>query len=169
MIEDLLIRPATERDAPSLVAFNHAMAKETEGRELTIEVLCAGVASLLKQPQYGFYLVVETDGVVIGGLLVTYEWSDWRNGLFWWIQSVYVSPPHRGKGVYKRLYAEVRRRAAAQGNVCGFRLYVEKENHRAQQTYRTLGMRETDYRIFEATIGEAGEARARCEVEVIDR
>ncbi len=149
-----LIRPATERDTESLVAFNRALAKETEGIDLPVEIVSAGVASLFKQPQHGFYLVAELNGVLVGGLMITYEWSDWRNGLFWWIQSVYVAPAHRGRGIYKRLYAEVKRRAEGQENVCGFRLYVEKENRRAQQTYQALGMRETPYQIFEELLNK---------------
>lgn len=156
MSGDLLIRPADARDAAALAAFNRAMAKETEGIDLALEMVSAGVASLLKRAQYGFYLVAEMKGEVVGGLLITYEWSDWRDGLFWWIQSVYVAPAHRGKGIYKALYAEVKRRALEDGSVCGFRLYVEKENHRAQKTYRSLGMKATDYRIFEALIEREG-------------
>jgi len=149
MTEALFIRPAVEQDTGRLVAFNRAMAKETEQIDLPIETVSAGVAALMEQPQYGFYLVAEVNGEVVGGLMVTYEWSDWRDGLFWWIQSVYVLPAHRGKGIYKRLYAEVRRRAVEQGDVCGFRLYVERENQKAQETYRALGMEETRYKVFE--------------------
>lgn len=149
MTDVVFIRPAVAQDTERLAAFNRAMAKETEGLDLPIETVSAGVAALLKQPQYGFYLVAEINGEVVGGLMVTYEWSDWRDGLFWWLQSVYVLPAHRGKGIYKRLYAEVRRRAVEQGDVCGFRLYVERENQKAQETYRALGMEETRYKVFE--------------------
>lgn len=117
MTDVLFIRPAVAQDAERLVAFNRAMAKETEGIDLSVETLSAGVAALLKQPQYGFYLVAEIDGEVVGSLMVTYEWSDWRDGLFWWIQSVYVVPAHRGEGIYKRLYGEVKRRAAGRGGM----------------------------------------------------
>lgn len=149
MTDVLFIRPAVAQDTERLVVFNRAMAKETEGLDLPMETVSAGVAALLKQPQYGFYLVAEINGEVVGGLMVTYEWSDWRDGLFWWLQSVYVLPSHRGKRIYKRLYAEVRRRAVEQGDVCGFRLYVERENQKAQETYRALGMEETRYKVFE--------------------
>ncbi|NKE69474.1 GNAT family N-acetyltransferase [Candidatus Manganitrophus noduliformans] len=149
MTDVLFIRPAVEEDTERLVAFNRAMAKETEGLDLPMETVSAGVAALLKQPQYGFYLVAEINGEVVGGLMVTYEWSDWRDGLFWWLQSVYVLPSQRGKGIYKRLYAAVKRRAIERGDVCGFRLYVERENRRAQETYRALGMAETHYKIYE--------------------
>lgn len=156
-MDDLIIRPAEARDREALVAFNRAMAKETEAVDLAVEVVSAGVAALMKRPQYGFYLVAETQGEAVGGLMVTYEWSDWRNGLFWWIQSVYVTPAHRGKGIYPRLYAEVKRRAAEQGEVCGFRLYVERDNQRAQRTYRSLGMTETRYRVFEELLNRRSE------------
>jgi ribosomal protein S18 acetylase RimI-like enzyme len=175
---ELTLRLADERDVAALVEFNQAMARETEGRELVPEVITAGVRNLLRQPQYGFYVVAERAGAgegasagtsanavaeadrgaetgagaeVAGALMVTYEWSDWRNGLVWWIQSVYVKAEWRRRGVYRRLYEFVKSRAAAQGNVRGFRLYVEKQNHVAQQTYRRLGMEETYYKMFEET------------------
>lgn len=157
-MSDPIIRPAGERDIAALVVFNRAMAKETEGIDLPIETVSAGVAALLQQPQYGFYLIAEINKEGVGGLMITYEWSDWRDGLFWWIQSVYVLPPYRGKGIYKQLYAEVKRRAAAQGDVCGFRLYVERKNQRAQQTYQALGMKETRYKVFEELLNRSKHA-----------
>jgi GNAT superfamily N-acetyltransferase len=149
MEETCSIRLGNQSDLQALVAFNRAMAKETEGIDLAPEVVAAGVAGLLERPEQGFYLVAEASGTVIGCLMVTHEWSDWRNGLFWWIQSVYVTPAHRRRGVYKKLYEYVKQ-SASRENVCGFRLYVDKENRTAQQAYEALGMRETDYKIFEA-------------------
>lgn len=151
---EITLRLADARDVDALVEFNRAMARETEEKELAPGVLTAGVESLLKNPVYGFYVVAEAadDGgqtKMAGSLMVTYEWSDWRNGLFWWIQSVYVRPQFRRRGVYRKLYEFVKARAARQENVCGFRLYVEKENVVAQQTYRRLGMTETYYKMFE--------------------
>jgi ribosomal protein S18 acetylase RimI-like enzyme len=143
------IRLAGAADAEALIEFNAAMAFETEGKELLPEVIGAGVRALLKQPASGFYLLAESDSRVVGSLLVTKEWSDWRNGDFWWIQSVYVHPDFRRQGVYKRLYRHVQELAAQDPQVCGFRLYVERENARAQATYRTLGMKETRYLVFE--------------------
>jgi GNAT superfamily N-acetyltransferase len=143
------LRLAEARDTQALVEFNRAMARETEAKELAVDVLTAGVENLLRSPQYGFYVVAEYDGEVVASLLVTYEWSDWRNGLFWWIQSVYVRPEFRRQGVYRRLYEFVKSRAANERDVRGFRLYVEKENRIAQQTYERLGMTETHYRMFE--------------------
>jgi len=144
------IRQATAADAPVLVEFNCAMALETEGKELLPEVIGAGVRTLLGSPAAGFYVVAESEGRVVGTLLITKEWSDWRNGTFWWIQSVYVRPESRRKGVYKTLYGHVQGMAANEPGVCGFRLYVERENTRAQSTYTSLGMQETHYRVFEA-------------------
>ena len=142
------IRLATPADAGVLVEFNAAMALETEGKELLAEVIGAGVRSLLGNPAAGFYVVAEQDSVV-GSLMITKEWSDWRNGTFWWIQSVYVRPQFRRQGVYKNLYRHVQELASKDPAVCGFRLYVERENDRAQATYGALGMKQTHYLVFE--------------------
>ncbi|MEZ5363248.1 MAG: GNAT family N-acetyltransferase [Bryobacterales bacterium] len=137
-------------DPPTvLAAFNAAMALETEHLELDGERLRAGVAAVVADPAKGFYLVAEEEGTVVGQLLITYEWSDWRNGVFWWVQSVYVRPESRGRGVYSTLYEDAVRRAREAGDVCGLRLYVERENRRAQRTYQKLGMRPTVYEMYE--------------------
>ena len=149
---EISIREATERDVQSLVDFNRAMARETESLELSLETLTSGIRNLLRNPQYGFYVVAEVsdaEGGAVGSLMVTYEWSDWRDGLFWWIQSVYVRPEFRRRGIYRRLYEFAKERAASDESVRGFRLYVEKENRVAQQTYERLGMKETHYKMFE--------------------
>lgn len=148
-VPDLLIRKAQPRDADAIAAFNSAMALETEGRALLPERIGAGVRRLLGDPGLGFYAVAEHDGRVIGCLMVTNEWSDWRNGLFWWIQSVYVEAAWRRRGVYRRLYAFVRELAATEPGICGFRLYVEQDNEAAQRTYGALGMARTDYLLYE--------------------
>jgi len=148
----LTIRPAAGTDAGRLVDFNRAMARETENRELDIAVVSAGVQAVIDEPARGFYLVAETGGAVVGALMVTYEWSDWRNGLFLWIQSVYVVPGQRGNGIYRRLYEHVRTIGRDRGDVCGFRLYVEENNHRAQRTYASLGMSQSGYMLFEEEI-----------------
>lgn len=148
-MSEITIRAADEADHEALVAFNRAMARETEDHELDAETLARGVARLLADPALGFYAVAERDGHVVACLMVTTEWSDWRDGSFWWIQSVYVAPDHRRQGLYRRLYAYVKERAAAAGGVCGFRLYVERENDVAQRTYAALGMREARYRMYE--------------------
>ena len=143
------IRQATAADAPVLIEFNCAMALETERKQLLPEVIGAGVRALLANPAAGFYVLAEAGQRVAGALLITKEWSDWRNGSFWWIQSVYVRPEFRRQGVYKTLYRHVQGMAANDPGVCGFRLYVERENTRAQSTYTSLGMQETHYRVFE--------------------
>ena len=142
------IRLATPDDAAVLIAFNVAMALETEGKELLPEVIGAGVRSLLGNRAAGFYVIAEEDRAV-GSLMVTNEWSDWRNGSFWWIQSVYVRPESRRRGIYRALYRHVQELAAQDPKVCGFRLYVERENSHAQATYRALGMNETRYLVYE--------------------
>ncbi len=125
------------------------MALETEGKELPESVIFNGVSRLMEKPEYGFYLIAEKNTEIAGTLMVTTEWSDWRNGLIWWIQSVYVSPGFRRQGVYSAMYNKVQDLAAKNPDVCGFRLYVEKDNTVAQTTYKQLGMKETDYLLFE--------------------
>ena len=142
------VREATSTDIDVLVQFNAAMAIETEAKTLDPQVLRAGVAAVLTEPRRGFYLIAEQAGAIAGCLMITYEWSDWRNGDWWWLQSVYVRPEHRRSGVFRALYAQVEARAAAREDVVGVRLYVERDNHRAQQTYEALGMREEAYRMF---------------------
>jgi ribosomal protein S18 acetylase RimI-like enzyme len=147
--DPVLVRRAEPGDADAIAAFNSAMALETEGRALLPERIGAGVRRLLSDPSLGFYAVAEHEGRVVGCLMVTNEWSDWRNGLFWWIQSVYIVAEWRRRGVYRRLYDFVRELAARDPAICGFRLYVEKENGAAQQTYSALGMTATDYLLYE--------------------
>jgi ribosomal protein S18 acetylase RimI-like enzyme len=143
------IRKARTEDIDSLIGFNEAMALETEGKKLYTGTLRKGVEAVFDDPQKGFYLVAEDKGRAIGGLMVTFEWSDWRNAWFWWIQSVYVNPEYRGKRIYSQLYDFVKKEASAAGNVCGFRLYVEKENAHAQRVYEKVGMEETYYLMYE--------------------
>ena len=133
------IRVATPDDSATLVEFNAAMARETESKQLLPEVIGAGVRSLLASPASGFYVVAEEDGRLVGSLMITKEWSDWRNGDFWWIQSVYVRPEARRRGVFRSLYRHVQALAAGDPGVCGFRLYVERENAAAQKTMARSG------------------------------
>lgn len=149
MTDAVHVRPARPDEADLLVEFNRAMAEESEDKGLDVAVLRDGVAYLLENPAEGFYLMAERDGEVAGTLMITYEWSDWRNGRFWWIQSVYVLPQHRRHGVYRALHAYVRDLARRDGGACGLRLYVERENTGAMATYRALGMDETHYRLYE--------------------
>ena len=143
------IRDAAPTDIDQLVEFNAVMARETENMALDLATLRAGVAALLAEPQRGFYLVAEDAGSVIGCLMITHEWSDWRNGDWWWLQSVYVRTDHRRRGVFRALYADVEQRARRAGGVIGLRLYVERSNTHAQHTYAALGMHETHYRVWE--------------------
>lgn len=146
-----IIRTALEKDANALVEFNQAMAMETENKKLDSDILSQGVGRLIGDPNKGFYLVAEDDqGHIVGSLMVTFEWSDWRNSHFWWIQSVYVLPQNRRTGIYSALYAEVKRLAETSDGVCGYRLYVEKDNLVAQQTYERLGMEQSHYFMFES-------------------
>ncbi|HET7299854.1 MAG TPA: N-acetyltransferase [Oleiagrimonas sp.] len=151
MTDDIAIRAATPADIPHLVAWNAAMAAETEDKALNHVVLENGVRGIFTDDRHGFYLIAERAGVVVGSLLVTYEWSDWRNGDFWWIQSVYVAPEARRQGVFRALYDETARRARDAGAV-GLRLYVELENTRAQQTYEDLGMHRCRYHMYESPL-----------------
>jgi ribosomal protein S18 acetylase RimI-like enzyme len=145
----MIIRRALSQDVTELAEFNTSTALETEGIELIPEVATAGVRAMIDNPQMGFYLVVELDNEIQASLMVTTEWSDWRNGMFWWVQSVYVRPPYRRQGLYRELYARVKELAEQEPAVCGFRLYVERDNVNAQKTYQSLGMLETDYKLFE--------------------
>ena len=147
-IELMNIRLAETRDIGELVDFNQAMALETEGKRLDGETLLNGVSAVFADDRKGFYVVAEQNETIVGGLMVTYEWSDWRNKWFWWIQSVYIVPEERGKGIYRRLYDFVKT-AAEHEEVCGFRLYVEHENVNAQRVYSKVGMDESIYLMFE--------------------
>lgn len=143
------VRAANRSDISHVVQWNAAMAWETERKTLDPVVLERGVTAVFDEPRRGFYLVAEQAGVAVGCLLVTYEWSDWRAGDFWWIQSVYVVETARRLGVFRRLYEAVEKRASQAGAV-GLRLYVETENERAQRTYAGLGMSRCHYYMYEA-------------------
>lgn len=143
------IRFARQEDAPALIEFNQAMALETEGKQLDSDILSKGVEAVFSDEKKGFYVAAESDGKIIGGLMITFEWSDWRDAWFWWIQSVYVLPDFRGQGIYRLLYQFVKDKAEESKDVCGFRLYVERENRRAQKVYEKLGMKLSHYLMYE--------------------
>jgi GNAT superfamily N-acetyltransferase len=143
------IRLAQKADAPALVEFNQAMALETEGKRLEANILQNGVEAVFEDEKRGFYVVAESEGQIIGGLMVTFEWSDWRDSWFWWIQSVYILPEGRGRKIYSRLYDFVKEKARSSGDVCGFRLYVERENEHAQKVYEKVGMEKSYYLMYE--------------------
>ncbi len=144
-----IIRVARAGDASLIARFNREMALETEGRKLVPQRVQRGVKALLADATKGTYFVAELDGQVIGQTLITYEWSDWRNGNFWWIQSVYVTPAHRGKGVFKALHQHIHQLARRRKEVCGLRLYVEAHNSMAKEVYARLGLQATAYELWE--------------------
>ena len=144
-----MIRLAVSSDIDALVEFNQAMALETEGKQLDSETLRRGVEAVFEDDKKGFYVVIEDAGQIVGGLMVTFEWSDWRNAWFWWIQSVYIRPEARGQRIYSRMYEFVKRLAAETDNVCGFRLYVETDNTHAQRVYESVGMNASHYLMYE--------------------
>jgi GNAT superfamily N-acetyltransferase len=146
---DLSIRAARSEDAAFLAAGNLAMAFESEHKQLDRAIVMRGVQAVLEDPSKGRYFVAERDGHAVGQLMVTYEWSDWRNGNFWWIQSVYVLPEARRLGVFRSLFGHIEQLAKADANVCGIRLYVERENARAQATYRHCGLEDAGYVVME--------------------
>lgn len=146
---NIRLRAAQVSDIERIAAFNAAMALETENKVLDLAILRAGVAAVFAEPAHGFYRVVEIDGQVVAACLITYEWSDWRNGRWWWLQSVYVQPAHRGNGLFSTLYRQLRAEAAGTPGVCGLRLYVESDNARAQRVYAALGMHEESYRLLQ--------------------
>ena len=149
MRDELLIRIAEDRDIETLAKFNVAMAWETEQKKLEPAVVTRGVQALFENPQHGFYTVAEMSAQVVGCIMITYEWSDWRCGLFWWIQSVYVDTEFRRRRIFRKLYEFLRVKASHEPNVCGFRLLVEHSNLAGQRTYAGLGMEETSYRCYE--------------------
>jgi GNAT superfamily N-acetyltransferase len=158
-MSSLRIRPATPSDNEQLAQWAQAMALETEHRQLDRATVLAGIAAAIADADKARYFVAmqdaalagrETIGVAVGTLMFTREWSDWRNGDWWWIQSVYVAPEHRRQGVFAALYRHVEQLARATPGVIGLRLYVERDNTIAQRTYASLGMSDAGYAIFEA-------------------
>jgi GNAT superfamily N-acetyltransferase len=148
-LTDILIRPARPEDAPAVVDFQLRLAKETEDLELDHPTVTAGVAAGMADPNKAVYYVAERGGRIVGGLMTTFEWSDWRNGLILWIQSVYVIAEERGRGTYRALYEYLKRRVEEDPGLKGIRLYVDKRNTAAQQVYARLGMNGEHYATFE--------------------
>jgi GNAT superfamily N-acetyltransferase len=145
----LLIRPPTAADLTTIVEFNRRLAQESEGKTLDVEVLTRGVRAVLGDPMRGVYFVAERGGQVVGQLMITLEWSDWRDGWLWWIQSVYVRDDARQGGVFRALFHHVLDEAKRRGDVAGLRLYVEDHNAAARATYHKLGMADAGYRVLE--------------------
>ncbi len=142
------IRTAEIGDAPAIADFNRRMAAETENYILPYDKILSGVKNLFLKQEYGFYIVAEKQNEIAGCLMITFEWSDWRDGLLWWIQSVYISPEYRRQGVFSEMYNFISN-YAKEKKAAGLRLYVEKDNAGAQKAYQALGMKEAKYKLFE--------------------
>lgn len=153
ILDHLTVRLARQEDAATIASFSAAMALETENRCLDLDRLQGGTIALLESPDRGFFMVAELEQAgtcrLLGQLMITYEWSDWRNGVFWWIQSVYVDPAWRRQRVFRRMHETVMVTAKTSPNVCGVRLYVEESNSVAQAVYRRVGLTPSSYAIFE--------------------
>ena len=149
------IRNATRADIDRIAGFQQAMAMETENRTLDPSVSTQGITAIFDDPLKGFYIVAVSSsdegnaGEVVGSLLITYEWSDWSNANHWWIQSVYVDAAWRRKGVYRTMYEHILALTKGRSDICSIRLYVERTNTIAQQTYKTLGMSHSHYDMYE--------------------
>ena len=154
------IRRATLADLDTIVAFNQAMALESENKTLDLSTVTAGVRRALEDPGRSVYFVAEVDGTIVGQTMVTMEWSDWRNGFFWWIQSVYVDSDSRSRGVFRALYEHILALARQRRDVCGVRLYVHRDNHRAVEIYAKLGMKLTDYLLYEEDLSNTTDSPA---------
>ncbi len=146
----IIIRDATPADAGTIPDYNNRLAEETEARSLAPDLIGPGVAAFLADPSKGRYWLAVVDDRIIAQIAVTYEWSDWRNGMIWWVQSVYVHADYRRRGVYSSLYRHVESQARSDFDVIGIRLYVERDNERAKTTYADLGMNMTNYRIMQS-------------------
>ena len=143
-----ITQPGIE-DINSLVDFNIKMAKETENKILNKKIVTKGVSEVLTDTTLGYYVIAKNKNTILGSLMITYEWSDWRNGMFWWIQSVYVEKEYRQQGVYKQMFSYIKDKALKDNSCTGIRLYVEQENKIAQSVYTKLEMKETHYKLFE--------------------
>jgi ribosomal protein S18 acetylase RimI-like enzyme len=162
--DPILVREARRADLEMLARWAEAMAQETEHKRLDAITVRRGIAVLFDAPARGRYFVAERGGAPAGALMLTHEWSDWRNADWWWIQSVYVDPAQRRHGVYRALHAHVQALAAATSGVCGLRLYVEVDNQVAQRTYAALGMQDARYRVFETPLSAAATALANAPI-----
>ena len=147
-MSELLVRPARPADTPTIVRFNVALADESEGLRLDPQTVEAGVRRMFSDPALGrYFIAVSSSGERLGQLMITTEWSDWRNCMIWWLQSVYTAPEHRGRGVFRSLCKYVLDQAREEG--CRVRLYVERGNSRAIAAYRALGFGHRGYEVME--------------------
>jgi GNAT superfamily N-acetyltransferase len=145
----ITIRKAIETDIPILIDFQQKLARESEGVALNAETLKAGMLAMFKDPSKGFYNVAVDNDTPVACHMITYEWSDWRNGWVYWLQSVYVQPTHRKLGVFRSMYDNLINTITDDAAIIGLRLYVDKTNHRAQQVYSAMGMNGEHYTVFE--------------------
>ena len=148
------VSKAQKSDIPEIINFNINMAMETENKKLDEQTVTQGVRKVFSSPSLGYYIIVKNTSGILGCLMITYEWSDWRNGLFWWIQSVYVKKEYRRKGVFRKMYNFIHAKAISDKKCTGIRLYVENNNFIAQKVYTNLGMVETYYKLFEEDFNE---------------
>ena len=145
---DIKIREAEKFDIPVITQFNQALAKETEDIQLDSETLASGISNALNREECHYFLA-ELNGKAAGQIMITYEWSDWRNGIMWWIQSVFVSPEYRGKGIFRTLFYHVEQLAKKHPEVKALRLYVMQDNQSGKKTYESLGMNDSGYLVYE--------------------
>ncbi len=150
------IRQAMSTDVETIAHFNIALCRETEGRELDPATVTNGVRRFVGESKRGRYFVAVSEGKVVGQAAHTFEWSDWRNGEIWWIQSVYVHPDFRSKGVFRGLFMYIKELGEADIDCCGIRLYMERDNDTARESYRRLGFSETGYVVFERLFSRVG-------------
>jgi ribosomal protein S18 acetylase RimI-like enzyme len=148
-MSELRYREGLPSDAADIIDFQIAMARETEDVDLEREITTKGVHAVFADPSHGRYFIAESGGRVVASLMITYEWSDWRNGMVWWIQSVYVIPEFRRQGIYAALYRHVKSMVDAEPSIRGIRLYVDDRNKSAQEVYTRLGMNGEHYKVFE--------------------
>jgi len=144
----IIIRKALPDDSETIIGFQQKMAWETEELSLNTAILEKGVTEVFRNPARGQYFVAEEGGIVVASLLITYEWSDWRNSDVWWFQSVYVLPSYRRKGIFRKMYSFIKEEGEKQG-IAGLRLYVESNNKKAMATYEALGMQSEHYTLYE--------------------
>lgn len=159
-VEVLRVRLAKAEDAETIADLNVRLAEESESLNLDRTKVRRGVEAVFRHPDRGFYLLAEFSGGIVGQLLLTKEWSDWRSAFFWWLQSVYVLPDFRRRGVFRTLLEHARRMAEGNRDVCGLRLYVHEDNEEAQRVYLRLGMKRLSYRMLGLDLGSDGRTDA---------
>jgi GNAT superfamily N-acetyltransferase len=146
---NITVRVATASDIDAIIHYNQRLAEETEGKTLDPAVISAGVHRGFRSPEMCRYFVAEADGRVVGTTMITYELTDWRDGVIWWLQSVFIEPDYRRHGVFRAIYRHIEAMARAHPDVRALRLYVHHDNARAMKTYESLGMEKAEYELYE--------------------